>query len=366
MSDAAKTPPPGRALWEITTKCDLRCDHCLVDAGAAREDELTTDEALDVVDQLAELGVRAVSLTGGEPLLREDWPLLARRVREHGMILRFSANGHHLDDDALAVLVELGCERFAVSVDGLEATHDRVRHGPRGVRGVSSFQRVVAALERLRPTPILSNAITAVGRHNLGELPAIHELLKGLGVAEWMVQLAHRTGRLRSPKEGEGSAAPLDPAQLPELEAFLVGAARDPLLQPFVHNSIGYMGRSEPVLRSSGRRGPARFWTGCRCGVASVGIAPDGGVKGCANQIGAPFVVGHVRTERLRAIWEDRARWHWLHPAPEAMGPGCRGCALARICQAGCTALSFGATGHLFDNPYCLRRLCKAGAPEEP
>jgi len=364
MIPPSTTPPPGRALWEITAKCDLRCDHCLVDGGPKREGELTTAEALDLVDQLAQLGVRAVTLTGGEPMLREDWPVLARRVRERGMILRFSANGHFLDDRANALLVELGCERFAVSVDGMEAAHDRVRHGPRGEGGRSSFRRVVAALERLRPTPILSNAITAVGRHNLGELPAIHELLKGLGVAEWMVQLAHRTGRLRPPPGCEGAAQPLDPAQLPKLEAFLVGAARDPLLQPFVHNSIGYMGKSEPVLRSSGRRGPARFWTGCRCGIASVGIEPDGGVKGCANQIGAPFVVGNVRTEPLRAIWEDRSRWHWLNPAPEAMGPSCRGCPLARICQAGCTALSYGATGHYFDNPYCLRRAHGADATE--
>jgi radical SAM protein with 4Fe4S-binding SPASM domain len=364
MSPDATTPPPARALFEITAKCDLRCDHCLVDGGAAREGELTTAEALDLVDQFADLGIRAVTLTGGEPMLRDDWPLLARRVRERGMILRFSANGHHLDDGALALLVELGCEQFAVSVDGIEATHDRVRHGPRGERGRSSFQRVVAALERLRPAPIVSNAITAVGKHNLPELPAIHALLKDKGVGVWMVQLAHSTGRLRSPRAGEGAAAPLDPGQLLELEAFLVSAARDPLLQPTVHNTIGYMSAQEPVLRSSGRRGPARFWAGCRCGVASVGVEPDGGVKGCANQIGAPFVVGNVRNERLRAIWEDRARWHWLHPAPEEMGPSCRGCALAGICQAGCTALSYGATGHLFDNPYCLRRARGAGAAE--
>jgi radical SAM protein with 4Fe4S-binding SPASM domain len=361
MSTPAKTPPPARALWEITARCDLCCDHCLVDGGAAREGELSTEEALDLVDQLAQLGVKAVTLTGGEPMLRDDWPLLARRVRERGMILRLSANGHHLDDRALALLVELGRELFA---DGLEATHDRVRHGPRGKEGRSSFHRVVAALERLRRTSILPNAITAVGVHNISELPAIHALLKDKGVGVWMVQLAHRTGRLRSPRPGEGAAAPLDLGQLLELEAFLVSGARDPLLQPVVHNSIGYMSPNEPILRSSGRRGPARFWTGCRCGVASVGIEPDGGVKGCANQIGAPFVVGNVRTERLRAIWEDRVRWHWLHPLPEAMGPSCIGCALARICQAGCTALSFGATGHYFDNPYCLRRAHRADAAE--
>ena len=348
-------PPPARALWEITARCDLRCDHCLIDGGAAH-DELTTAEALDLVDQLAALGVGAVSLTGGEPLLRDDWPLLARRIRERGMILRISSNGHRLDDATLSTLAGLGCELFTLSVDGLEATHDRVRHGPRGAGGRSSFRRVVAALERLRGSPIRSEAITAVGRHNLRELPAIHALLKGLGVSMWMIQLAHRTGRMARPGPAQDAVGPLTLGELLEVERFIVAASEDPALQPIAHNSVGYMSRHEPTLRSSGRKGPARFWKGCACGVSSVGLGPDGSVKGCANQIGAAFVVGNVRAEPLRAIWEDRARWHWLSPPPERMTGSCAGCALAAICQAGCTALAHSATGGCFENPYCLRR----------
>ncbi len=350
-------PPPFRALWEITARCDLRCDHCLVNGGYSRPGELTTEQALDLIDQLALLGTKAVTLTGGEPFLRKDWPLLAERIRARNMILRFSANGHFLDDNTIERLLELSCEQYAVSIDGLKETHDALRHGPRGQKGKSSFERVIAALDRLRTTPIISNVITAVTRHNSEELHEIHDLLKEHGTQVWMIQLAHKTGRLSKEKGHACQLTPLLPRQLPRLSEFLVKASEDPVLPPVVHNSIGYLSRDEPVLRSSGRSRKSIFWTGCKCGVSSIGIEPDGSIKGCANQIGNPFVVGNVKEEKLKTIWEDANRWRWLNPSSDRMSGQCAACALANVCHAGCTALSYSATGELFNNPYCLRNL---------
>ena len=67
-------------VWEITLKCDLGCRHCGSRAGKARSDELSTEECLNVVDQLAEMGVREVTLIGGEAYLREDWDVIARAI----------------------------------------------------------------------------------------------------------------------------------------------------------------------------------------------------------------------------------------------------------------------------------------------
>jgi radical SAM protein with 4Fe4S-binding SPASM domain len=211
------------------------------------------------------------------------------------------------------------------------------------------------ALDRLRPTPIRGLVITTVTSANIGELPAIHELLASRGVDGWVVQLGHRTGRLAEAREG--AVAPIRPDQVRAVADFIVSRAGDARLRPSAHNSLGYLSRDEPVLRASGRRARHSIWRGCRCGIATVGIEPDGGIKGCASQVGPPFVVGTVRRERLREIWEDRARWHWLSPRPEQFGGRCARCALAAVCQAGCTALAYGATGSLFDNPYCLRAL---------
>src|SRR5690606_14475474 len=67
-------------VWEITLACDLGCRHCGSRAGKAREHELSTEECLDVVRQLADLGVREVTLIGGEAYLREDWDVIAKAI----------------------------------------------------------------------------------------------------------------------------------------------------------------------------------------------------------------------------------------------------------------------------------------------
>ena len=66
-----ETSPPSIAVWEITLRCDLACRHCGSRAGRERPDELTTSEALDVVRQMADLGVKEVTLIGGEAYLRD-------------------------------------------------------------------------------------------------------------------------------------------------------------------------------------------------------------------------------------------------------------------------------------------------------
>ncbi|MBZ0273980.1 radical SAM protein [bacterium] len=345
--------PPNRALWEITWRCDLRCDHCLVHGGGAKDGELSTGEALDLADQLARLGVRAVSLTGGEPLMRRDWPAIAERVRARGMALRFALNGHLLDETAIATLVDLGTESLSVSVDGVKSTHDRIRHGPRGPNGASSFDRVMDAIDRLAATPIVVTARTSISNDNIDDLPALYTLLRGR-VKKWVIQIAHRTGRIAS---DHAHFTPLSVEHLPRVADFIVRHARDPVLQPRAFNSIGYLSRHEPILRQAGRDAKNPIWRGCQCGIVSIGIEPDGGIKGCANQVGDPFIVGNVRDEALDAIWNDRPRWHWLNPTPDKMTGNCSGCALAQSCSAGCSVLAYRTTGEMFNNPYCLRKM---------
>ena len=71
------------AVWEITLACNLKCSHCGSRAGTRRVGELTTSECLDVVAQLARMGVREVALIGGEAFLRRDWLEIVKSVRDH-------------------------------------------------------------------------------------------------------------------------------------------------------------------------------------------------------------------------------------------------------------------------------------------
>ena len=71
--------------WNITRRCNLKCVHCYIDAGLAEPGELNTKEALDVVDQMAEVGVPLILFTGGEPLTRPDFFEIAEYAKDRGI-----------------------------------------------------------------------------------------------------------------------------------------------------------------------------------------------------------------------------------------------------------------------------------------
>jgi hypothetical protein len=81
------------AVWELTLRCPLACEHCGSRAGSARPDELSTTEALDVVRQLSEVGITEVTLSGGEPFLRRDWPEIARALADRGILCSLITGG---------------------------------------------------------------------------------------------------------------------------------------------------------------------------------------------------------------------------------------------------------------------------------
>lgn len=63
---------PVTAVWEVTMGCNMRCKHCGSSCAQPLPDELTTGEALDIIGQLSAIGLRWITLSGGEPLTRHD------------------------------------------------------------------------------------------------------------------------------------------------------------------------------------------------------------------------------------------------------------------------------------------------------
>src|SRR5688572_1221081 len=132
------------AVWEVTLRCNLACVHCGSRAGQAREVELTTSEALDVVRQLAAVGVDEVTLIGGEAFLRPDWLQIAAAIVEAGMLCTMTTGGFRLDLPRALRMRDAGISHVSVSIDGLESTHDRLR----GRAG--SWQQCLEAISALK------------------------------------------------------------------------------------------------------------------------------------------------------------------------------------------------------------------------
>ena len=115
-----------------------------------------------MVDQLADMGVAEVTLIGGEAYLRNDFLLVIRRIRERGMIASLTTGGYNFTRARVEGMVEAGVMNVGVSIDGLEASHDRVRNRP------ESWKRAFAAIAETSAKPALLPKL--VGQGEIGSL----------------------------------------------------------------------------------------------------------------------------------------------------------------------------------------------------
>jgi len=180
---------PVYAVWEITLRCDLACRHCGSRAGRERPDELSTAEALDLVAQMADLGVKEVTVIGGEAYLRDDWIEIIQSIRAHGMTATMTTGGRGLTPEKAREAKAAGLQSCSVSIDGLESTHDTLR----GVKG--SFNSALAAIKNLREAGIPVAANTQISRPSLPELDDVFDVLVAAGIHSWQVQLTVAMGR---------------------------------------------------------------------------------------------------------------------------------------------------------------------------
>jgi AdoMet-dependent heme synthase len=179
-------------VWEMTQACDLACLHCRAEAQPHRHsNELTTQEACGLLDQIAELNPGVLVLSGGDPMKRADVYELIRYGCGHGVRMAMTPSVTPLmTDDAIEGLAEAGLSRIAFSLDGSCAeVHDSFR----GVAG--SFARTLEVIDVARRAGLTVQINTTVSRHNLGDLPAIAELLRGRDIALWSVFFLVPVGR---------------------------------------------------------------------------------------------------------------------------------------------------------------------------
>lgn len=349
---------PVHAVWEITLACDLKCHHCGSRAGKRRADELTTEECLDLVRQLARMGTREVTLIGGEAYLRRDWLRIIREVRDCGMDCTMQSGGLNLTEDRIKAAADAGLQGLGISIDGLREVHDRVR----GVKG--SFDAAFKALDAIQKCGITSSVNTQITSFVIPQLRDLMNLFIDAGAKNWQIQLTVAMGRAADNPE-----LLLQPYELLELmpllaELFEEGADRGFLLQP--GNNIGYFGPYEAVWRGSGD--DRIHWTSCNAGQNTLGIEADGTIKGCPSLATSTYAGGNIRDLSLKDIWwnTDELSINRNRGNAELWG-FCGSCYYADVCKAGCTWTTHSLLGKAGNNPYCHHRaleLSKQGLRE--
>ena len=250
-------PSPLYVVWEITLACDLGCRHCGSRAGDARSTEMSTEACLAAVEEMKELGVREVTLIGGEAYLREDWSQIARAITDAGMLCGITTGGQGFTQERVDEAVDAGIGSISVSIDGLERTHD----AQRGKKG--SFRMAREACERIARSPMRLATNTQINKLSMPELPALADLLVEMGSKAWQLQLTVPMGNAADRPD-----MLLQPYELLELFPLLVWI-KETKITPngiafFPGNNIGYFGPYEEHLRYGGTKGA--HWAGCGAG----------------------------------------------------------------------------------------------------
>lgn len=172
------------AVWEITLKCNLACSHCGSRAGQARTKELSTEEALDVVRQLAEVGIKEVTLIGGEAFMRPDWLEIANAITQAGMLCGMTTGGFGISLETARRMKQAGIGSVLVSVDGGKPeTHDRLC----GKEG--AWKSAFRTMSDLRDVGIRFGCNTQINRLSAPEFPLIYEQIRDAGAQAWQIQL---------------------------------------------------------------------------------------------------------------------------------------------------------------------------------
>lgn len=351
---------PIYAVWETTMQCNHACAHCGSRAGPeeARPKELTTEELLDVAQQLVDLQCREVTLIGGEAYLRDDITTHVAYLAERGIRVTMQTGGRGLSPALCRELKDAGMSAIGVSIDGPERVHDVLRASP------GSFRAGLRALENARAAGMVTTSNSQINRLNKDHLRETCDLLQETGIQVWRVQMTVPMGRAADRPDWI-----LQPWEILDvidtLAALQVEAAEEnaragrPPHKAFdilASNNIGYFGPHEEILRSRpGQR--SNYWQGCGAGRYTLGIESDGTLKACPSLPTAPYAGGNLLETSLAEMWQNADELSFVRDrTTDELWGFCGSCYYADVCRGGCSFTAHCTLGKRGNNPFCYHR----------
>jgi radical SAM additional 4Fe4S-binding domain len=343
--EMVKQAKPMMCWFSTTEACNLRCKFCFAGSHFPLENELSTTEALKVIDNIAEAGTEAIVFGGGEPSSRKDLLELANyAVNRHGMMASLNTNGQLLaDKHYVRALASAGFSQIKISVDGLKDSHD-------WNRGKGTFEKCIQALKNCVEEEFPSIwLIATISKLNFDEIRELTKLGVELGVDVGMVQLL---------PIGRGEATKnlmLSKEQTREWQRILVEQKKIYGASRVLFEDRYQISEDEAALNIS--IDPERIGTyldspaGCVTGIWQYIIGADGQVY-VGDVIAPEMSIGNLRESKLSDLWSNSELINLLRDRDKLKGK-CGRCELRFVC-GGCRRMAYGLTGDIMaSDPQC-------------
>jgi heme b synthase len=340
------TPALRLVAWETTRRCNLACKHCrAVAEDHPYDNELSTQEAFTLLDQIRETGTPIIILTGGEPLLREDIFDIAAYGHRIGLRMVMAPNGTLLTPDIVEKLKASGIQRISISLDGASPrTHDEFR-------GLThAFDDAIRGIHYARDAGLEFQINTTITKTNLAEIPKILKLAESLGAVAHHIFLLVPTGRGKYIVDSGIDAQEYEQT----LNWFYDQRDKTPLqlkatCAPHYYRILRQRTPAEGKTVSFETHGLDAVTRGCLAGTGFCFISHVGRVQTCGF---LDVTCGDIRTESFRDIWKNSQVFNELRDFSKLTGK-CGACEFVRVC-GGCRARAYEATGSfLAEEPLC-------------
>ena len=346
-------------FWEATIKCNLSCAHCRrLDSNETAFRDLSTAQAQNLINQLAELGKKQASMpvlvfSGGEPLCRNDLFDLIAYAKGLGIIPALATNGTLIDAGLAERIANSGVVRVAVSLDGATAeVHDKLRQ----MEG--AFQKAIEGIKHLRDKGLSLQINITLTKNNEYQLEEVYELARTLGAAALHIfmlvpvgcgQVLAETDML-SPEQYEQKM--LEICGLDSRGDIQVKVTCGPHYERIIRQEGLHQARAATAKHNvnmpgrSGHGGPSR---GCLAGLGVMFVNHEGDVFPCGY---LPIKCGNILETPLSEIWQDNKDLARMRDSSVLKGK-CGVCGYKNVC-GGCRGRAFAATGnYMEEEPYC-------------
>jgi radical SAM protein with 4Fe4S-binding SPASM domain len=345
---------PQYIWWRVTRYCNRRCKYCCVAARHAQEApdaELSLHRVREIFSEGADIGVRGVALSGGEPFIRPDMveiiELLLRLRYEVDVDTKFA-----LSDVQIGRLADAGLPVIHVSLDSPNADTANYLVGDD-----TFFQNVTRSIRSLIGHGIHVTITSVLTERNVRELPLLVAFLADMGVGQLTLNTFSRYyGQCRYVKAFELSAE--SKAWLREIVPALQESydGRLKLIYDRNFNPEAATCNTEPAAESS-----PTLSLNCDQGIRILRMLPDGRVSRCDQWWHEEDVVfGDLRRQSIYEAWSSPELAEMIHPPRERFrGTACESCGLFDACNSTgrCIFSSHEAHGTVYaPDSHCLLR----------
>jgi len=321
----------------LTRACNLRCKTCYISAGRPLRAELEIKDWNRVLEGIKELGAEIVYLLGGEPLVKKGLLQIISHAKQLGLYIALSSNGTLINASVAKSLKTAGLDQIQISVDGPSVGVNDA------IRGQGVFWKALRAIKYLTEAQIkvsLSCTVTPINADFVGNMITLAERLGVKVVNFGLVQLFGRAHENNMELSRECSSDVLD---------YLL-SVRTPLTLTF--NSFRFSLKAFNASFNSAIKVLKTSYHSCPAGRERFVIDSDGGIYGCELLINPSFYEGNVQGRHLKEVWLNGFK-QFRERRGQQIFP-CKTCAFATLCQGGCPARAYQASGTLnVPDPYC-------------